>query len=122
MSRLSQQEKRRVIEHLACHVSPSKVVDLIAEEFGIQLTRRHVRLYDPTASQFAAGEHWRDYHALVRERFEAAVAHIPIANKAYRVNRLQELLDEAIDRCDFRLALTVLRMAAKEMKALRRDH
>ena len=47
MKRLPEAIKKRIVEHLACFQKPADVVELIAEEFDVTLTPRHVRAYDP---------------------------------------------------------------------------
>ena len=58
MRRLTEKVKRRIVEHLACYHSPAEVTRLIEEEFGITLTARHVRAYDPTSPQCTAAQRW----------------------------------------------------------------
>ena len=43
MKRLSDAIKRRIVEHLARYRTHAEVVGLIAEEFDLYLTPRHVR-------------------------------------------------------------------------------
>ena len=98
MRRLSVIIKRRIIEHLASYRTPNEVVRLIAEEFGVPLTPRHVRAYDPSCFQFAAGPKLAGYHAGVRERFVNELGDIAIAQRACRLRSLQHLHDELLAR------------------------
>lgn len=115
MGRLSEAVKRRIVEHLACYRSHPEVVALIAEEFAITLTPHHVRVYDPSSYQFAASNRWVDYYELVQEQYAKEIANIPIAQKVCRLIYLQKLLDGAMERKDYRSAMKVLEIAAKEV-------
>jgi hypothetical protein len=113
--RLPTEVKRRIVEHLACFNTHAEVVELIAEEFDIALTPRHIRAYDPAALQFASSHRWLDYYRLVRERCLQELGEIAISHRAYRMRHLQSLLEHAIDRGDQRQALKTLKQAAMEM-------
>lgn len=43
MKRLPEDIKKRIVKHLACFRTPAYVADLIAEEFDVTLTPRHMR-------------------------------------------------------------------------------
>jgi len=114
MRRLSEQVKRRIVEHLACYRSAGEVVDLIRHEFGIELTCRHVKVYDPSSFQFSGASKWIDYHRLARDRFANEIGEIAIAHRAYRLRQLQSLRERALAEGDFNTALKALEQAAKE--------
>ncbi len=115
MRRLTEAVKRRIVEHLACYCTHGEVVDLIRQEFGITLTTRHVRAYDPQSFQFVGGTRWIAYHKLVRQRFEAEIAPVPIAHRAYRVKQLDAIFEKAMRADDLLEARAALEQAAKEM-------
>jgi hypothetical protein len=115
MRRLSDAVKRRIVEHLACYHTHAEVANLIADEFAVALTPRHVRAYDPTSFQFAGSHRWQDYYQTVRTRCAKEVGEVAIAHRAYRLRQLQHILDRACERGDYRQALQTLEQAAKEM-------
>ena len=115
MRRLPDAIKRRIVEHLACYHSHAEVAELIADEFSITLTPRHVRAYDPTSFQFAGSHRWLVIFQTVRKRCAKEVGEIAIVHRAYRMRQLQRILDSAMDRGDYRRALQTLEQAAKEM-------
>jgi hypothetical protein len=102
MKRIPEAIKKRIVEHLACFQTPPDVVDLIAEEFDVTLTPRHVRAYDPASFQFAASYRWLEYHAAVRKRYEQEIGKVAIAHRAYRLDQLQRTIDVAMDVLDKR--------------------
>lgn len=112
---LSDAVKRRIVEHLACYCTHAEVVELIVDEFGVEMTPRHVRAYDPNSFQFAGSHHWLEYYRMVRERCGKEVGKVAIAHRAYRMQQLQRIFDGAMDRGDYQLARQTLEQAAKEM-------
>lgn len=115
MKRLPESVKRRIIELLACYHGHGEVVDLIRLEFGIEMTSRHVRAYDPMCFQCVASVRLRELHGALRKRFEQEVAAIPIAHRAFRLRRLNQIHDVAFDAGNLNLAREALEQAAKEV-------
>ena len=115
MKRLPEAVKRRIVEHLACYRTHVEVVELIADEFGIQLTPRHVRAYDPTSFQFAGSQRWRDHYQAVRQRCAAEIGQVAIAHRTVRLRKLQAIFDQSMARGDLLQARLTLEQAAKEM-------
>lgn len=115
MAKLSEAEKRFIVQALACYDTPTQVVDAVKEEFGTVLDRGHVGCYDPTkvaGKQLA--KKWRDLFEETRKRFRKEVAEIPIADQAYRLRQLQRMLQDAMSRKNVVLASQLLEQAAKE--------
>ena len=124
MSRLPEPVKRRIVEHLACFSSHSETARLVGKEFGVALTPRHVRAYDPCSLQFAASQRWADYYRLVRERCRDELDTIAIRHRAFRLRRLQQIHDRAFEDAlgegehsfrAMREAAEALEQAAKEV-------
>ena len=115
MKRLTEDIKRRIVEHLACYRSHAETATLLNEEFGISITLRHIRAYDPNTFQFAGSADWIDYHRLVREKFAVEIKSIAISHRAYRLNELQNLYYNAKDNGNLRQAAKTLEQAAKEV-------
>lgn len=115
MRRLSEEIKRRIVEHLACYCGHTKVVELITNEFGVKLTNRHIRAYDPMSFQFSGSQRWQDYFQQVREQYSSEIGQIAIAHRCFRLLRLQDMCEEAYEKGDYRLCASILEQAAKEM-------
>lgn len=115
MRRLPEAVKRRIVEHLACYQSHAEVAALILEEFGLALTPRHIRVYDPQSFQFAASHQWLEYHQTAREQFRSEIGRIAIYHKAVRLQRLEDLFIRASEQGDGRQAAKLLEQAAKEV-------
>jgi len=73
-------------------------VQLIAGEFDVSLTPRHVRAYDPASFQFAASPRWLGYHAAVRKSYQEEIGKVAIAHRAYRLAQIQTIVDAALER------------------------
>ena len=115
MERLTENTKRRIVEHLACYRSHAETAQLVNEEFEISLTPRHIRAYDPNTFQYAGSQRWIDYFGLVREKFALEIGSSAISHRAYRLNQLQELFYDAKDNGNLRQAMKMLEQAAKEV-------
>jgi hypothetical protein len=112
MPALTDEIKEFIVKRLACFEPPSKVADTVKVEFGIEVTRQQVYVYDPRCSEPPA-QRWRDLHALTREKFLREVAEIGVSHKVVRL----QMLDRLAHRCErngVALALASLELAAKE--------
>lgn len=114
MARLSMDHKRLVVQRLATFVAPS---DIVAElkELGITASIEQIWHYDPTAKGSDVGQRWRSLHAETRAQFIASTADIPIANKSYRLQELDDMARRAKRKENYPLAAALHEQAAKEM-------
>lgn len=48
MARLTEVQKEYIVDRLACYSSPTQVVDLVKDLFGVEIVRQQVQHYDPT--------------------------------------------------------------------------
>jgi hypothetical protein len=94
MSELSREQKRFIVVQLACFKSPSEVVELVKEEFNIEISRQAVRHYNPLQSEDCA-EEWRVLFKEVRESYTASLAEVGVYHLRYRLDELQELIRRA---------------------------
>ncbi|MDR0216176.1 MAG: DUF2280 domain-containing protein [Comamonas sp.] len=115
MAKLSEAEKRFIVQALACYDTPTQVAEAVKEEFGTVLDRGHVGCYDPTkVSGKDLAKKWRDLFAATREAFKNELTEIPIAQRSYRLKVLQRIVSKAESMKNMPLALQVLEQAAKE--------
>lgn len=115
MATLSDAVKQFIVQALACYDTPTQVSEAVKEEFGIDVPRQQVALYDPTKH---AGRNlskkWRAIFEATREGFKAETAEIPIAQRAYRLRKMSQIADRAERMRNFPLVLQILEQAAKE--------
>lgn len=115
MAKLSEAEKRFIVQALACYDTPSQVAEAVKEEFGTVIDRGHVGCYDPTkAAGKDLAKKWRDLFDATREAFKRDVGQIPIAQRAYRLRTLQRMVMRAEGMKNLPLAMQMLEQAAKE--------
>src|SRR5690606_13437474 len=115
MAKLSDEVKRFIVQALACYDTPQQVADAVKDEFGLEVPRSQVALYDPTKH---AGRNLSEKYRVLfndtRKTFRKEVAEIPIADQAYRLRQLQRMSQEAMRRKNIVLAASLLEQAAKE--------
>ncbi|MEM6326352.1 MAG: DUF2280 domain-containing protein [Bacteroidota bacterium] len=117
MASLTDPQKRYLVQRLAVFDSPSEAADALFEEHGVRIDRRQAGNYDaeqPHARQRLA----KSLVALfdeTRERFTREVESIPIAQKAYRLRRLDENERQARRMRNLRLSNETLKQAAQEV-------
>lgn len=126
MARIDDRVRRFIVHSLACYDTPSQVAAAVKEEFGIDLRRQQVAVYDPTkVSGRDLSKKWRAIFEADRKKFLEQAAEIPVAHQAYRLKSLQRLIDIAMSRNNAPLAAQLLEQAAKEVGGAftnRREH
>jgi hypothetical protein len=86
------------------------------KEFGITIPRQQVESHDPTkANGKGLAKKWVEMFNETRERFQAEIAEIPIANKAYRLRVLQRMSVTAENMKNIGMTAQLLEQAAKEV-------
>lgn len=96
MATLKEPVKIFIVQSLACFETPQQVVDLVREEYGIELTRQQVASYDPTkATCRGMSKKLKDLFATSRKAFQENILDIPIANKAFRLKELQGMYNDS---------------------------
>jgi hypothetical protein len=88
----------------------------LSKEFGITIPRQQVESHDPTkANGKGLAKKWVEMFNETRERFQAEIADIPIANKAYRLRVLQRMSVTAENMKNIGMTAQLLEQAAKEV-------
>ena len=115
MAALSTEVKAFIVQSLACFEPPTKVIDLVKAEFGVQVSRQQVSQYSPGNAMAAKlSQKWVDLFHSTREKFQADISDIPIANKAYRLRVLDRMMGNAEKMKNIALAAEIIEQAAKE--------
>lgn len=116
MATLNDTVKQFIVQALACYDTPQQVSDAVKEEFGLDVPRSQVALYDYTKH---AGRNlskkWRAIFDATRENFKAQTAEIPIAQRAYRLRKMAQIATKAEQMRNLSLVLQILEQAAKEV-------
>lgn len=107
-----------IVTRLACFESPSEVAEAVRERFGIEVPRQQVYGYDAAAAEQTGrriAQHWRELFWETRRRYLSDMASVGVANKVYRLRRLDEMFRKAERMGNLRLAAALLEQAAKEV-------
>jgi hypothetical protein len=112
--KLTREMKLMITVQLAMFNTPSKVRDMVQEEYGVKLRLNTIVYYDPTTADSKVAKEYRDLFEKTREKFITDCARVPIMHKAYRARALQRILDEEFERKNTVGARETLEQAAKE--------
>lgn len=116
MATLKPEQKIFIVQRLACFDTPAQCVEAVKDEFGIDVLPQQVHCYHPERRQ---GKHLskdlKDLFFATREKYRENTIDIPIANKTWRVQKLNDLAAIAIKKGNMVLASQLLEQAAKEM-------
>lgn len=113
MATLSHRHKSFIVTALARFHTPTEVVELVQEEFGLELDRRQVDYYNPRTSQQPAAR-WCDLFEEARKKYVDDVSDVAIAHERFRLEKLEEILRDRMRRMDHGTAMAALEQAAKE--------
>ncbi|UNT60709.1 DUF2280 domain-containing protein [Acinetobacter towneri] len=113
MAALKEPVKIFIVQALACRDTPQEVVDLVKQEYGIQISRSQCQAYDPTKySGRNLSKKFVDLFNKTRADFDAGLIDIPIANKHYRLKQYQKQLERNVKNTV--MSLKILEQAAKD--------
>lgn len=115
MAKLNKDQQIFIVQSLACFEPLRVIKELFKEKFGFDITIQQIEFYDPTKIASAnLGRKWREAFKDAREKFQNEVIDIPIANKAFRLKKMQDTMDKAESMKNYPLVLQTLEQAAKE--------
>lgn len=115
MRKLPGRAKVVAIQMLACHESPTTVVRVLGEEFGIVVSPQNCEAYDPTRSNGRAlSANLVELFWDIRKRFYAEIENIGIAHLSVRLRKLDRMSQLAEDMGNLPLAKKLLEQAAIE--------
>lgn len=115
--RFEEKHKIFLIECFACFKTAGETLRAFKEEFGVEITRDAARNYDPQRRQSGGlAKKWRILHGEIRAAYLTKIQDIAVANQAYRLTVLQDLLEKELSATKQNKAFTlsILEQAAKE--------
>lgn len=97
MVELSSEHKRFIVESLACYDTPAMIIADLKERYGVAATPSQITYYNPESAQGKRelAEEWKQLFAQRRETFMSEAEAVPIANLAFRLRRLQRIVDSS---------------------------
>lgn len=114
MATLKEPVKIFIVQALACRDTPQEVAELVKQEFKISIDRIQVAAYDPTKQ---SGKNlslkFVQLFNETREKFDAGLIDIPIANKHFRLKQYQKQLERNAKNTV--MSLKILEQAAKDV-------
>jgi hypothetical protein len=117
MAKLEDKHKKFIITELACYRRPKQIIKSVEDKFNIKVTNSQVASYDPsTIEGQKLGKKWTDYFNEARDVFRAEQLKIPVSNKNYRLQTIQDLLDKMIDAGNVGKAMELLEQAKNEVE------
>lgn len=117
MATLNKKQKLFIVQSLAVFNTPQETVQLVKEEYNIEITRQQVESYDPTkrAGKDLSAEFVKEFET-VRKDFLDKPLNIPTANKSVRLKILNDLVYK--NHRNQRVVRGLLEQIAKEMGGL----
>ena len=118
---LDERQKAWLVTAFACYKRSGEVLRDFAAEFGFNIPKNQASKYnlsDIRTDEQAKARGCRKWMPLwkeSRQRFETGVMDIPIANKVYRIKKLDEMFECAYGNGSIQTAAGLLEQAAKEM-------
>lgn len=105
--------RAEIVTRLAMFDTVSEVRASLLER-GIDIALQSVSNYNPLNASSNVAQKWKMLFDKTREDFLKEIAAEPIANRAYRLRKLGQLLEKEIDRGNTAGARATLEQAAKE--------
>lgn len=114
--KLTDAEKTFVVTRLACYDPPTVVLKALEAEFGKKPSLQAIEYYNYGCYQSRKlAKKWVDLFNATRKAFTDDVAAHGIANKAFRLQRMHTMMENAFQKGNYPLAASILEQAAKEM-------
>lgn len=118
-AKLAAEVRAYIVQALACFDTPSQVAESVKKQFGVSVTRQQCEAHDPTkVSGRGLAARWVTLFHDTRKQFQAEMADIAIANRAYRLRVLTRMVEDAQDSRNYAMAMLILRQAAMEVGEL----
>jgi hypothetical protein len=89
------------------------VARAVKSTFGVDVTRHHVKYYDPGSTQ-RPSPRWCELHAATRAAFLADLAKIGVSHKLVRLSLLNRITYDALENHYLDDVAAYLQQAAKE--------
>lgn len=118
MAKLTEAQKRFIVEKLACYHPPTEVARMVLEEFGVEVSRQQVHYYDPTKynGNTRVSEMRVAHFRAARNAFINDYESHGVAQETKRLQVLDTLLNRELAKphANPKLILEILEQAAKE--------
>ena len=114
MAALKEPVKIFIVQALACRDTPQEVADAVKQEFGVQITRQQVALYDPTKQRGKnLSKKFVELFHETRKKFDDGLIDIPITQKYYRMRQYQKHLEK--NSRNTVMSMSIMKQAAQDL-------
>lgn len=107
--------KRRIVIELANFSTTNEIRDMLKLEYGLEMDLQDIIRYDATKSYCVVGETLKALFHETREAYCKGSADLFIAEKVFRMRRLQVMALKAEKQGNLKLAADLYRQAAEEV-------
>lgn len=116
MPTLTNHQKSFIVIALARFHTPQRVADLVKEEYGIDIPRQQVDYYNPTtaSSKGELASRWEELFRETRKQYIEGQKQVAIAHERWRLEKIEKIVRDRMQRKDHGTALKALEQAAKE--------
>lgn len=122
MNALPSHIKRFIAQRCACFDTPTEVAIAVEAEFSLKVTRNQVQCYDPTThAGRSLSAPLRRIFFDTRERFVEELEQLPLAHRATRLRRLEQIYRDAESSGNLKSRIAAIVAAQKEMQPLEYD-
>jgi hypothetical protein len=116
---LTMVQKRFVVRALAEWNTPGQVVIMVKDRFGVVMSPQAVCKYNPTIDTGdGLSDELKKLFYASREHFVKHEEQLPMSHLALRLNRREQIYQQAIEKGDLKLAARMLEGAGKEMSIM----
>ena len=113
--KLTSEQKRFLVQQAAEMTTPGETADEFHKVYGFKIKPQLTECYNPTKQMGRdLSQPLRELFATHRETFLNDTAAVPISNKRFRLEVLNELLTKAKEQDDWKAMFRALELAAKE--------
>ena len=114
--KLSDEQKRFIVQSLARFESPSELVQLLKQDYDVEVTPQALQGYDPTKTNGQnLSKQYKELFEETRQQYLSDVNSIGIAQRAFRLNKLHDMAMAALSRKNYAQAAQFMEQAAKEV-------
>lgn len=115
---LNEEQKAFIVCSYATYLTAKQIAERFKIEFGFDPDIIQIRGWAPSRKNGCQSRKWKPLFDDTRARFLADMSQIPIANQATRLRALNDIMEQALEKRQPKLAMEALERAAKEMGGL----
>jgi hypothetical protein len=119
VAKLTQEQKEFIVQRYAMYDRPKEIGVAFKDKYGIEISRQQIDTYNPRGVKAANGNIAKSLMAAFeaqRAAFVGTIDNIPIAQRSYRLTKLQSMFEAAFDKGNLSMAASLLAQAKEEVE------